>query len=227
MYLRIEKEFQKRSKTRKSQILFILAILCCAILASFPLNKLLEEDTYFWEYYTIFCCILILFLVLCFVYIFLQAKKIKPLSFFEIDAVFNCYSETIHNSDLKILSKILKENDINTRPKVQEAIRHYQCLLPRKTTSNGQLLTILALVVSIIALLFSEPFAESATNIKVFFLILWTVIIGYSIIRFVAKNILKIFSKDALYTRLEASLSEIFMTYYLKKEDKSGEENNG
>lgn len=219
MYLQIEEDFKRRSKNRKSQILFILAVFVFAIIAYFPLEKLFTEDDYFLEYYILVCFLLVLFLVLCYVYIFSQTRKIKKLSFLNLNEVLNCYFENIHNSDLKILSEILKENDINTRPKVQEAIRHYQCLLPRKVASSGQLLTILALVISIIALLFSEPFANSESNMEAFFVILLTVIIGYIVIQFIAKNIFKIFGKDALYKRLEASLSEIFMTYYLKKED--------
>ena len=132
----------------------------------------------------------------------------------------------MHTEDIKTLRNILKSYNINTRPKVQETIRHYQCLLPRKIIAEGQLLTILALVISIIALLFSEPFATSEANMEIFFIILLMVIISYLIIQFIAKDILKIFSKEALYTRLEASLSEILMTYYSKKEEKEDKEDD-
>ena len=49
----------------------------------------------------------------------------------------------------------------------------------------------------------------------------------YAVIRLIEKNIFRVFGKDALYTRIEDSLSEIFMTYCLKKDSKSGEKNNG
>ena len=49
--------------------------------------------------------------------------------------------------------------------------------------------------------------------------ILFTVIIIYTMVRLIEKNIFRIFGKDALYMRIEDSLSEIFMIYYLKKEE--------
>ena len=122
--------------------------------------------------------------------------------------------------DIKILSGILKENNINTRPKVQETIRHYQCLLPRKIISSGQLLAILAFTISVMALLFSEPIMASIGNVQVVLEIILSVIIIYAAIRIIEKNYFRCFGNDELYVRLEASLSEIFMDYYLKDEEK-------
>ena len=234
MYLQIEEEFKQQSEYRNNQILiFLVSIIffvglyyaCNPLYGKIYYNKSIEFLDILYPVLTIF-----LFFATCYVYIFIRVKKCFSLhlkDFFNISQILNKHQEFMHKEDIKALQDILKSHSINTRPKVQEAIRHYQCLLPRKVISNGQLLAILAFATSIIALLFSEPFLHSDSSLDIILFILTIVTIFYLIIQFVSTNILKIFSKDALYTRLEASLSEIFMTYYLKKEDKSGEENNG
>lgn len=234
MYLQIEEEFKQQSEYRNNQILiFLVSIIffvglyyaCNPLYGKIYYNNSIEFLDILYPVLTIF-----LFFATCYVYIFIRVKKCFSLhlkDFFNISQILNKHQEFMHKEDIKVLQDILKNHSINTRPKLQEAIRHYQCLLPRKVISNGQLLAILAFAASIIALWFSEPFLHSDSSLDIILFILTVVAIFYLIIRFVATSILKIFSNDALYTRLEASLSEIFMTYYLKKEDKSGEENNG
>ena len=227
MYLRIEEEFKEQSEYRNNQILFfIISIIffaglyyaCNPLYGKIYYNKPIEFLDVLYP-----LLVIILFFGVCYIYIFYRCTKSFSLQFkdfFKLNQIINKYQEFMHTEDIKTLRNILKNYNINTRPKLQETIRHYQCLLPRKIIAEGQLLTILALAISIIALLFSEPFVTSESNIEALFVILLTVIIGYSVIQFIAKNILKIFSKEALYSRMEASLSEIFMTYYLKKEEK-------
>ena len=99
---------------------------------------------------------------------------------------------------------------INTRPKVEEAIRHYQCLLPKRVSQTGQLLSILAFVISTLALLTSETVLQSVENVSFILGIILTVVIIYIAVRLIEKNIFRIFGKDALYTRIEDSLAEIF-----------------
>lgn len=227
MYLQIEEEFKEQSEYRNNQILFFIIFIIFFVGLYYACNPLFGKIYYnkSVEFLDILYPLLaiILFLGVCYIYIFYRCTKsffLRFKDFFKINQVINKYQEFMHTEDIKTLRNILKSYNINTRPKVQETIRHYQCLLPRKIIAEGQLLTILAFAISIIALLFSEPFATSESNMEVFFIILLMVIISYLIIQFIAKDILKIFSKEALYTRLEASLSEIFMTYYLKKEEK-------
>ena len=233
MYLQIEEEFKEQSEYRNSQILFIFASVIFSIglyYACDPLYQKINDNRDIDLLDVLYPLLaIVLFLGLCYLYIFSRCKKYFDLPFkdiFKIIQITNKYQEFMHIEDIKTLRNILKEYNINTRPKIQEAIRHYQCLLPRKIISGGQLLTILALVISIIALLFSEPFARSESNIEIFFVIILMVIIGYLIVQFIAKNVLKIFSNEALYIRMEASLAEIFMNYYLRKSEEQEPEEN-
>ena len=105
---------------------------------------------------------------------------------------------------------------------MEEIIKHYQCILPRKVEQSGQLLSILAFVISVLALLLSETVIKSAENIAGAIIILVMVALLYLIAQSFNRNVLKVFSKDSLYERIESSLAEIFMIWYLKK-DKMGE----
>ena len=227
MYLRIEKEFKKRSKHRKTQLRFvvgaftfatILSLLFSSNLFAMVKNNKLDAN-YIW--FTLLG--MLPFLFICYIYMAISIRKYTKLSIkniFDLDFVQEQYKEMIHKEDLKILCEILKDNHINTRPKVQETIRHYQCLLPRKVSTSGTLLSILAFTVSTLALIFSESVWNSATTLAIVFVLVLAVILIYGVIIMIDKFYFKALGNDALYTRLEASLSEIFMDYYLKDEEK-------
>ena len=223
MYLKIEKEFKKKSKNRKSQLLFVLGVFGYSTILSIVITFFVGLDENIGTYLLIMTGSLIPFFIGCYIVILVKIGKIEKIPFkniFGVDENKNKYHQIIHEEDIKILSGILKENNINTRPKVQEAIRHYQCLLPRKIVSSGQLLAILAFTISVMALLFSEPIMASIGNVQVVLEIILSVIIIYAAIRIIEKNYFRCFGNNELYVRLEASLSEIFMDYYLKDEEK-------
>ena len=230
MYLQIENKFKKNSKIRTSQSLFIVGALLLTIICSMLLNLIKSEENYWGIYALILLIGSFVFYVICYVFMFfigLTKDKRTIKAFFSISETIQAYQNRLHDEDIKILKEILEEHKINTRPKIEEAIKHYQCLLPRKISQTGQLLSILAFVISTLALLVSETVIASAENVGFILGIILTVIIVYAVIRLIEENIFRVFGKDALYTRIEDSLSEIFMTYYLKKDSKSGEENNG
>lgn len=223
MYLRIEKEFKKKSKNRKYQLLFVLGVFIYSFTLSNVLVLGVGLEKSIGTYILITFSSLIPFYLVCYGVILLTVKKYEKISFsqiLDIENIKNKYQEIIYKEDIKILTEILKQNKINTRPKVQETIRHYQCMLPRRIESTGKLLTILAFAISIMALLFSDTVISSMKNVQVIFVIVFVVVVMYWVIHIIEKNYFRIFGKEELYIRLEASLSEIFMIYYLKDEDK-------
>ena len=229
MYLQIEEEFKKQSKTRNAQVLFVLGAFLLALICTMILNKIAGIDNYEIAYTITLLLGLFIFYVICYTFMFvigLCKKQCSFKQFFKIKDTICTYQKKLHNDDIKILQGILKNHKINTRPKVEEAIRHYQCLLPRKVSQPGQLLTILAFVISTLALLFSETVISSTINIQLIVGIIITIIIIYAVVRIIEKNIFRIFGKDVLYMRIEDSLSEIFMTYYLKKDEQQENDND-
>lgn len=221
MYLQIEDTFKKNSKIRASQVLFVVGALLFALIYVKPLDLVAKEENNGWLYATILVLGILFFYFICYIYIFFKGlpneqRNIKR--FFNVIGTIDNYRDTLHTDDIKILKEILEEHKIDTRPKVEEAIRHYQCLLPRKVLPTGRLISILALVISTLALLVNETVLKSTENIKYILEIIFAVILFYALICLVEKTIFRVFGKSALYTRIEESLSEIFMTYYLKKE---------
>lgn len=229
MYLQIEEEFKKQSKTRNAQVLFVLGTILLALICTMLLDKIAEKNNYKICYAIILLIGAFVFYTICYIFMFVVGLSKKQRSFkqfFKIKDTIHSYQGKLHSDDIKILQGILKNHKINTRPKIEEAIKHYQCLLPRKVSQPGQLLTILAFVISTLALFASETVISSTENIQFIAGILFTVIIIYAMVRLIEKNIFRVFGKDALYMRIEDSLSEIFMTYYLKKEEQQENEND-
>lgn len=229
MYLQIENEFRQKSRFLKQNLILILCSVALVTVLIAVYNIAEEKNRIAVVIVGFFIGLFLMWITFYAIIYFKHVNKEKKsfCAFFRFSTTLHTYQEKIHNEDIQTLKQILKEHKINTRPKIEEAIKHYQCLLPRKTSQTGQLLSILALVISMLALLVSETVIASAENVGFILEIILTVIIVYAVISLIEKNIFRVFGKDALYTRIEDSLSEIFMTYYFKKDSKSGEEKNG
>lgn len=113
--------------------------------------------------------------------------------------------------------KYLKNNGINTRPKVLEAVRHYQAILPRKLIAGIQVVPFLALIVSLFAFIFSGSIIfNSIENVGIICLLASLVILVYIEYCFLNEKIFKAFGTEELYKRLEDCLSEIYMHSLIK-----------
>ncbi len=220
MYLRIENDFNEKSMTRKHQLIFVMGVfayaMAIALLVYFYLYRNIKD--------TVFIILLIIstlvFYLGCYIVIIIKVSRFEKITFAKIidyDKMINSYHEIIHDEDIKILKKVLEENSVNTRPKVLEALRHYQALLPKRITGSSQLVSILALAISTIALVFSET-VNSIASMRIILLIIILVISAYIFIQIIEKDFFKFFGKNALYERMEASISEIYMNYNKKEE---------
>ena len=224
MYLQIENEFRQKSRFFKQNLILTLcSVALVAVLIA--IYNITEEKNRIAV--VIVCFFIGLFLMLITFYAIIYFKHVNKekrslCAFFRFSTTIHTYQEKIHNEDIQTLKQILKKHKIDTRPKLEEVIKHYQCVLPRKVEQSGQLLSILALVISVLALLLSETVMKSEENIAGVILILVMVALLYLIAQYFNRNVLKVFSKDSLYERIESSLAEIFMIWYLKK-DKMGE----
>ena len=125
--------------------------------------------------------------------------------------IYECYQK-----DIKILVKILKDNSINTRPKTLEAIRHYQTLIPRNLEITSQVISVIAIAISLIALIFDDKIFYSAENLAIALVFFILIIILYLAFRSYNKILLKMFGKYEFYKRLELTLSDIYMRSLIK-----------
>ena len=150
------------------------------------------------------------------VYVFVITKVCKLEGFswkniMDIERNTKLYQIRTHDKDIELLKDILKEHNINTRPKQLEAIRHYQALIPRNIVGGSSFISVLAFSISIIALILDDKVYYNEENLKSIFAFLFVVSLIYLIFYFLNKNIFRLFGSAELYKRLESSISEIYM----------------
>ena len=167
MYIQIETEFREKSKIRQSHFLYVL----CVFFISFPrLYEIVKTNKLSENFFFVILGEVFLFYLTCYIFMFcktfsLKQRKIK--AFLSVSTTIKMYKNKLLVEDMEILKNILVKHKINTLPKIKEAIRHYQCLLPRKVFQTGQLMSILALAISTIALFTSETIISSIENIDI------------------------------------------------------------
>lgn len=221
MYLQIENEFRQKSRFLKQNLILILCSVALVTVLIAVYNIAEEKNRIAVVIVGFFIGLFLMWITFYAIIYFKHVNKEKRsfCAFFRFSTTLHTYQEKIHNEDIQTLKQILKKHKIDTRPKLEEVIKHYQCVLPRKVEQSGQLLSILAFVISVLALLLSETVMKSAENIAEVILILVMVALLYLIAQSFNRNVLKVFSKKSLYERIESSLAEIFMFWYLKKEE--------
>ena len=210
MYLKIEEEFKKKSLLRRSQIAFFSIYYLLAILVVWICMKYVDDNRT-WLYIILYGVVFYIG-----VYVFVITKVCKSKDFhwknvMDIEINTKLYQIQTHDKDIEILKIILKEHNVNTRPKQLEAIRHYQALIPRNIIGGSSFISVLAFAISIIALILDDKVYYNEENLKFIFAFLFVVSLIYLIFYFLNKNIFKLFGSAELYKRLESSISEIYM----------------
>ena len=222
MYSQIFQKFNSKLTDRKLdvQINIITSIFSIIIITSIIMLSIFTKS-----WIAILLCDLSL-LICLFLAIYIAVfesvnKKIKinAKDFFNMKKIFNLLG-TAQPKDTEILIEILKETEINTRPKVQEAIRYFQNILIRKTHKGIDFLPILSIAISIMGIATSSLVVAS-TKDWLFFFIVFTVFVILSLcICIFAKMIYKTAyystSEYAVYERIEIALSEIWMKQLIK-----------
>ena len=210
MYLKIEEEFKKKSLLRRSQIAFFSIYFLLAILVAWICMKYVDDNR-IWLYIILYGVVFYIG-----VYVFIITKVCKSEDFhwkniMDIEINTKLYQIQTHDKDIEILKIILKEHNVNTRPKQLEAIRHYQALIPRNIIGGSSFISVLAFAISIIALILDDKVYYNEENLKFIFTFLFVVSLIYLIFYLFNKNIFKLFGSAELYKRLESSISEIYM----------------
>lgn len=173
----------------KSQLIFGLSTGCLILLEWFSLNILIFTTAK-------------------------QSSNVKIKDFLNYRKLFRCMREAT-KKDTFILNPIIEEFGINTRPRIQEAIRHYQFLLQRKTKANFTAVPIISVVVSVIGIIVSY-FKSGPDSVIPCIILMSVAIIVVIIVCFAIQKIYKdciyCLTEYAIYERIEAALSEIWMT---------------
>ena len=207
MYKQIESEFQFGSKERVDKILFAIIVVIIAIITALPFAK---TDAPIWSCLGVGFGEGLLRDVGSYIYIFLKKGKNEKVSFFNIEKTIELYQKEVHIRDLDLLRNITKNHSIDTPEKLQEAIRHYQNLLPRKVLSGGTWMSIFALGVSIAAFISVESQTSVTAHLEVLVAVWITLALIYLAFKVIGQELLQRFGKHAMYERLEAALSELY-----------------
>lgn len=217
MYDKLTCDFKKELIDRKLDILINIsfsALLIVYLVSSFILW------IFFKHWVVLFGSSLVLYLlaiIIAYTIIFIIAKKKKSFrakDYFHLKRVLNSLKD-ISKKDVQILVPLLKRYGINTRPKVQEADKHYQILLLRKSKNGFAILSIISLAISIASIILSALNYKSGKDLIVLLIVLLSLIICVTLvcilIKIIYRTICYNLSEYALYERIEAALSEIWM----------------
>ncbi|MBO4539899.1 MAG: hypothetical protein J5781_06440 [Clostridia bacterium] len=216
MYKEIEEEFRKKSIKLLDGRIFCIFATIMFIVTSVVLLILPYE---YWVKLLICVAFMAVYIISCFAYICFRVKRILKIprwrDCINFSKIWNDYKITVCKQDKENLTKIIENKGINTRIEIQEAIRHYQNLIPRRVISGGYLTSIFALVISVLSFMIADN--NKTDDPKQLFLLivvlLCVIAIYYFMFKTINESLLKYFGKYALYERLETALSEIYVNY--------------
>lgn len=220
MYSKINKKFLEGSNVNQNRGVLITIPLVCAIVAGLIIY-FCKIDV-FNSYFALILSSVIYVACTLFLIYFYIIDQIKDNEEFSFKKLLNfkqnviLFVETLHDKDIKLLIEILKENGINTRPKVHEVLHHYQCLLPRRTIESSQIMAILAFTVSVLTLILQNEVLLNQYKMAVIVMVILVVVLFYLIWNMMNRNIFRAFGKDAFNERMESALSEIWIKQLIK-----------
>ena len=221
MYKRIENEFEKKSCFRKigqCGLGITVFVVICYIIGSILVFNF-SNNNILWQ---IILAVIIFLLITLLFYFFAFCtlrflKKDKKNKFFHFMDNINEFRQYIHEKDLDLFIRILKENQINNNQKLEEVINHYGIKISRNVKKGSDILSFVSLIISLIALFSTDYFASSSINVAyAICLIIISLLLYWLIISTISKMSL-ILGEEALYERIESILAEIYMEELLYK----------
>ena len=213
MYLKIEERFKQESKLRMSQILFALFLISSYMLYVGLLYDWILNNYLFALVAFTFAFYLIVYLFVVF-YLKVSNNRFSLKTFWNIPKVIEMYKQNMHEQDIKILKKILNDNNVKSKENIKEVMHHYRTLLPRNIKSHSAWLSVAAFAISVIAFLLNDTFLQSneyTEYLKIGGMIFGSILLVYAVFLMLNASVFQMFGKDELYKRLEASITEIYI----------------
>lgn len=135
---------------------------------------------------------------------------------FNLFYTINNFFDNQRNKDKELLKKILREEGINTRPKVQNIIEHYRVYIPRSISDSGTFLSILAVFISIGTFIYDQDANIVNEKAQIIAKLVVLVLMGWAIFSSIAKTIGTLYGKKNFYLRMEDLLTEIYINSEIK-----------
>lgn len=213
MFNNIESKFKKSSVYHKN-IFFLFITFVFYFVFGFLILK--ETNLCFFIIFIIFLCFII------YTYIVFKNVNMKVYSknnwkkVFNLSYTINNFFNNQRNKDKELLKKILKEEGINTRPKVGHIIEHYRVIIPRSINGGGAFLSILAVFISMGTFIYDQNANIVNEKAQIIAELVVLVLIGWAIFSSIAKTIGTLYSKKSFYLRMEDILTEIYINSEIK-----------
>ena len=213
MYSKIEEQFKQESKLRMSQILFVLFLLFSSTMYVIFFYDWIMKNYLFAVAVLAVAFYLIVYLFVL-IYLKVSSNKFSLKMFWNVPKVIDSYKQNMHKQDIKMLKKILNDNNVKSKDNIKEVMHHYRELLPRNIKSHSAWLSVAAFAISVVAFLLNDTFLQSneyAEYLKIGGMIFVSILLIYAAFLMLNVSVFQIFGKDELYKRLEASIIEIYI----------------
>lgn len=217
MYKKIEKEFIKKSYYRKTELFVLLINILISVTYLFG-SKFTYDNIILQMILAVI--ILIINIVLFYLYIFFSLKcfkKNRKRNIFRFSQNISEYKQYIHDEDLVNFAIILEKNEINNSEKLKDILEHYRIKISRNIKKSSDLFAYVSLVISLIALFTTDYFTINILNVVNVISFIIIALILYWSISSIKSMMSLMFGKDELYSRIETTLSEIYIKGLIKK----------
>ena len=118
MYLKIEEKFIQESKLRMSQMLFVIFLLFSSIMYVMLFYDWIMKNYLFSVMILASAFYLIVYLFVL-VYLKVSNNRFSLKMFWNIPKVIDCYKQNMHEQDIKMLKKILNDNNIKSKDNIK------------------------------------------------------------------------------------------------------------
>ena len=217
MYKHIENEFIKKSYYRKTE-LFILLISVFVVVTYLFGSKYTYNNIILQIVLSI--VILIINILLFYLYIFFSLKRCKKdekRNIFRFCQNISEYKKYIHDEDLVNFAIILEKNEINNSKKLEDVLKHYRVKISRNIKKSSDLFAFVSLIISLIALFSTDYFTTNILNVGYAIAFIIIALMLYWAISSIKSMMSLMFGRDELYSRIETTLSEIYIKDLIKK----------
>ena len=219
MYNEINSKFYYKSTSRVHREIFIITpfiLLFLLVLLVFLCKDFFKSALNIFLITIAFSFIALILFYSLIVYSIRKSDEFSWKKVWRIISAIELYRKFMHQQDTELLIQILKEHNINTRPKVLEAIRHYQCLIPRKIGGYSYILSLVAICLSVIGIFFQESVLNSQFNLLILLFLLVCILLVGTLAYILNKDVFRYIGTDALNERIEMALSEIYMKMLIR-----------
>lgn len=213
MYSKIEEQFKQESKLRMSQILFVLFLLFSSTMYVIFFYDWIMKNYLFAVAVLAVAFYLIVYLFVL-IYLKVSSNKFSLKMFWNVPKVIDSYKQNMHKQDIKILKKILNDNNVKSKDNIKEVMHHYRALLPRNIKSHSAWLSVAAFAISVIAILLNDTFLNSnqyEEYLKIAAMLFFIILLVYAVFLMLNVSVFQMFGRTELYKRLEASITEIYI----------------